>query len=141
MQYKGVLRNERGFTLIEIIAVLILLGILAAVAVPKYISLEEEAKTKALQGAIAEAKGVLSIAYGRAILAHGGQVTDAQEVVYKIANTSAISGITGTATIHAGDFDLSFNAATDAAVEITAKGNGTVIKSTDSTTATWNLPS
>ena len=36
------LGNQRGFTLLEIIAVLVILGILAAVAVPKYIDLQEE---------------------------------------------------------------------------------------------------
>ena len=35
--------GQKGFTLIEIVMVLVLLGILAAVAVPKYFDLEEEA--------------------------------------------------------------------------------------------------
>jgi len=51
---KSPLRNERGFTLIEIIAVLVILGILAAVAIPKYIDMRDEALKSAVNGAIAE---------------------------------------------------------------------------------------
>jgi MSHA pilin protein MshA len=57
------LRNEKGFTLIEIIAVLVILGILAAVAVPKYLSLMDQARQSAAQSAIAEMKARASNYY------------------------------------------------------------------------------
>lgn len=51
---KDPLRGEKGFTLIEIIAVLIILGILAAVAIPKYFELQDDAAKAALKRAVSE---------------------------------------------------------------------------------------
>ena len=60
--------SERGFTLIEVTMVLILLGILAAVAVPKYFDLQDESRRKAGVAAIAEAQSRINAAFGQYLL-------------------------------------------------------------------------
>lgn len=44
------IRDQRGFTLIEIIMVIVLLGIIAAIAIPKYVDLKSEAVNATLNG-------------------------------------------------------------------------------------------
>ena len=56
-------REQHGFTLIEIIAVLVILGILAVVAVPKYKNLQDDAAKSAAQGLVAAAQSQLSMGY------------------------------------------------------------------------------
>ena len=58
-------RKQQGFTIIELIVVIVILGILAAVAFPKFQDLSGDARTAVVNGAAAALKSAAVITYAK----------------------------------------------------------------------------
>jgi len=56
--------NKKGFTLIELMIVVAIIGILAAIAIPKFADLINKSKEGATKGALSSVRGALQVYYG-----------------------------------------------------------------------------
>lgn len=59
--------NQKGFTLIELVVVITILGILAAIALPKFAALQADARLAKMNGALGSVKGAAAMAHGMLI--------------------------------------------------------------------------
>ena len=117
--------QQSGFTLIEIIAVLLILAVLAAVAIPRYLNMVGQAEARAFEGALATGYSHLSLIYAREALTAGTPPA-----------ASALATAAGGANAPAGDYTYAFAADGTTGVEITVSKPG----STYTTNGVWRLP-
>ncbi len=76
-------RQQSGFTLIELVAVIVILGALAVVALPRFINLQDEAEEAALEGVTGAAASAAAVNLAGALAEDGSEVS--------VTNCAAIS--------------------------------------------------
>jgi MSHA pilin protein MshA len=94
-------RKEKGFTLIELVMVIVILGILAAFALPRFADLGGEARLSSMQGALGAVRSASAIAHSQALVSSvvTGDITLEGKAVTLINGYPNASGIIAAAQL------------------------------------------
>lgn len=82
------MKRQGGFTLIELVVVIVILGILAVTAAPKFLNLQKDARASSLQGLKGAMSGAAGIVYGKAAI----EGVERSDKVVPVADINTIYG-------------------------------------------------
>lgn len=111
--------KKRTFTLIELIAVIVILGLISVVAIPKFVNAKAEAAQAQADGVFGAAQSAVSLNYAKGLLDQGGHavIDDGQSLLDAMENTPqgwSESGSTITANLNGTDYTITVDTAEQA---------------------------
>ncbi|MDC5820327.1 type II secretion system protein [Vibrio europaeus] len=91
------MKRQGGFTLIELVVVIVILGILAVTAAPRFLNLQGDAREASLQGLRGAMSGAAGIVYGRSAI-NGIETTPSVTAASSADNVALTFGYPAAAT-------------------------------------------
>ncbi|CAH1524210.1 MSHA pilin protein MshA [Vibrio owensii] len=81
------MKRQGGFTLIELVVVIVILGILAVTAAPRFLNLQDDARNATLEGLRGAIAGGMGISYGKAA------INGVEAAQWTTTNTNTVEGV------------------------------------------------